>query len=127
MIPLLKMISNAFIALFIVTLLVFLQPWVALGTAGVLGSCYAVILLVSRKYLAHFGQQRYLATGQRYRIAQEATGGIKDVKLLGLEDVYVRRFQVTLAAERPRQHLPQRGRRSRRATCCRAWPSAACC
>jgi ABC-type multidrug transport system fused ATPase/permease subunit len=53
-----------------------------------------VILLVSRKYLAHFGQQRYLATGQRYRIAQEATGGIKDVKLLGLEDVYVRRFQV---------------------------------
>lgn len=94
MIPTLKMISNLFIVLFVVALLVFLQPWVALGTALALGSCYAVILLVSKKYLTHFGRQRFLATGQRYRIAQEATGGIKDVKLLGLENVYLRRFQI---------------------------------
>ena len=76
------------------TLLVYLQPWVALGTAAVLGSCYAAILLVARKYLTHFGQLRFLATRERYRIAQEATGGIKDVKFLGLEDVYLRRYQI---------------------------------
>ena len=94
MIPTLKLISNIFICLFIVTLLVFLQPWVALGTAAALGSCYAAILVVARKYLTHFGRLRFEATRQRYRIAQEATGGIKDVKLLGLEDVYLRRFQI---------------------------------
>ncbi len=94
MIPTLKMISNIFICLFIVMLLVYLQPWVALGTAAVLGSCYAAILLVARKYLTHFGQMRFLATRERYRIAQEATGGIKDVKFLGLENVYLRRYQI---------------------------------
>jgi ABC-type multidrug transport system fused ATPase/permease subunit len=94
MIPVLKMVSNSFIALFIVVLLVLLQPWVALATAGLLGSCYAVILLVARKYLTHFGRQRFHATRQRYRIAMEATGGIKDVKLLGLEDAYLRRYQI---------------------------------
>ena len=94
MIPTLKMISNTFICLFIVMLLVYLQPWVALGTAAVLGSCYAAILLVARKYLTHFGQMRFLATRERYRIAQEATGGIKDVKFLGLENVYLRRYQI---------------------------------
>ena len=62
MIPALKLISNTFIALFIVTLLVYLQPWVALGTALALGSCYALILLVARKYLTHFGQLRFPAT-----------------------------------------------------------------
>ena len=44
MMPALKLISNVVICLFVVTLLVFLQPWVALGTAAVLGSCYAAIL-----------------------------------------------------------------------------------
>jgi ATP-binding cassette, subfamily B, bacterial PglK len=94
MIPTLKLISNLFICLFIVTLLVFLQPWVALGTAAVLGSCYGAILGVTRRYLTYFGRLRFEATRQRYRLAQEATGGIKDVKLLGLEEVYLRRFQI---------------------------------
>jgi ATP-binding cassette, subfamily B, bacterial PglK len=94
MIPSLRLIANSFICLFIMMLLVYLQPWVALGTALALGSCYAAILLAARKYLTHFGQQRFLATRQRYRIAQEATGGIKDVKFLGLEDVYLRRYQI---------------------------------
>ena len=54
----------------------------------------AAILLVARKYLTHFGRLRFEATRLRYRIAMEATGGIKDVKLMGLEDVYLRRYQV---------------------------------
>ena len=94
MVPSLKLISNTFIVLFIVALLVVLQPWVALGTAAVLGACYAGILFVARSYLTQFGRLRFHATRLRYRIAMEATGGIKDVKLLGLEDVYLRRYQI---------------------------------
>ena len=71
-----------------------LQPVVALGTALVLVASYGVIFLSARKHLTRFGELRFAANAERYRIAQEATGGIKDVKLLGLEDRYVRRFQI---------------------------------
>ena len=50
--------------------------------------------MVARKYLTRFGEIRFAANAERYKIAQEATAGIKDVKLLGLEARYVRRFQI---------------------------------
>ena len=36
--------------------------------------------------MTRFGELRFAANAERYKIAQEATAGIKDVKLLGLED-----------------------------------------
>jgi ABC-type multidrug transport system fused ATPase/permease subunit len=52
-----------------------------------------MIFMIARKYLTRFGQIRFAANAERYKIAQEATAGIKDVKLLGLEARYVRRFR----------------------------------
>jgi ATP-binding cassette, subfamily B, bacterial PglK len=92
-VPGMKMISNLILVLAIIVLLLVLRPVVALVTAVVLGGCYGVILLVARNYLLRFGRARFAANTERFRIAQEATGGIKDVKLLGLEDRYIRRFQ----------------------------------
>ena len=71
-----------------------LQPVVAVGTALVLVASYGVIFLSARKHMTRFGELRFAANAERYKIAQEATAGIKDVKLLGLEDRYVRRFQI---------------------------------
>jgi len=93
-VPAMTLLSNLVIALFIAAFLIALQPWVALGTAAVLVICYAAIFMVARKYLTRFGQIRFAANAERYKIAQEATAGIKDVKLLGLEARYVRRFQI---------------------------------
>jgi ABC-type multidrug transport system fused ATPase/permease subunit len=93
LIPAMKMISNIIIAVLITGLLVALQPMVALGAAGVLLASYAVIYLTARRLLARYGRVRYDSNAARYRTAQEATGGIKDVKLLGLEESYLRRFR----------------------------------
>ena len=92
-IPAMKMISNIFIAVLVAALLIALQPFVALGAAALLSVCYIVIFTTARKWLTYFGEERYTANRARFRIAQEATGGIKDVKLMGLEDRYIRRFQ----------------------------------
>ncbi len=92
-VPAMKMLSNIIVAVFVAGLLVLMQPMVAAGAALVLGASYATIFMIARKYLVRFGEMRYAANGARYKIAQEATGGIKDVKLLGLEDDYIRRFQ----------------------------------
>jgi ABC-type multidrug transport system fused ATPase/permease subunit len=92
-IPALRLIANLMLVTLITGLLVVLQPMVAIGTAAVLAVAYGLIYMVARAKLAYFGQLRFQSNAERYRIAQEATGGIKDVKLLGLEDTYIRRFQ----------------------------------
>ena len=80
--------------------------------------------MVARKYLTRFGEIRFAANAERYKIAQEATAGIKDVKLLGLEARYVRRFRQPGPADgagrlgahgdRPGAALPAAGRGLRR-------------
>ena len=92
-IPAMRLISNLFITAFIAALLIALQPWVAIGSALLLTSCYLVIYATARKWLAYFGDERFASNRERFRIAQEATGGIKDIKLMGLEDGYIRRFR----------------------------------
>ena len=94
LVPGMGLLSNLVIALFISTFLIVLQPVVAVGTALVLMASYGVIFMTARKHMTRFGELRFAANAERYKIAQEATAGIKDVKLLGLEDRYVRRFQI---------------------------------
>ncbi len=96
-IPAMRLISNMFIAAFVAALLIALQPWVAFGAASLLTLAYVGIFAVARKWLAYFGEERFAANHERFRVAQEATGGIKDVKLLGLEEGYIRRFNLPAA------------------------------
>ena len=58
----------------------------------VLGGAYALIFSVLRRYLAYIGNDRVVANRERFQIAQESLGGIKDVKVLGLEEGYIRIF-----------------------------------
>jgi ATP-binding cassette, subfamily B, bacterial PglK len=91
--PAMRVISGAVLVLFITGLLVAVQPLVAFGAAGGLLVCYTVIFVAARRFLVRSGEARYAANGERYQIAQESMGGIKDVKLIGLEEAYIRRFR----------------------------------
>ena len=93
-VPGLKLMSNMLVVIGIVGFLVYVDPVVSFLAAGFLGGSYAFIYVKMRDRLRHAGEQMYDAIGQRFVIATEATGGIKDVKLLGLEDDYVRRFAI---------------------------------
>ena len=111
MIPSLKLISNSFIALFIVTLLVYLQPWVALGTAAALGSCYAA----DPHRLPQVPDAFRPAALHRHPAALPHRPG-RHRRHQGREAPRARgRLPAPLPGplppERPRQHLPQRGRR----------------
>lgn len=86
--PALRLIASALMVAAIVGLLMFVDPLVTVLSAGLLGCSYAFIYLKLRERLRQLGEEMMHAFGERFRIAQEATGGIKDVKLLGLEDSY---------------------------------------
>ncbi len=91
--PALRMIASVLLVGAIVGLLMFVDPLVTLIAAGLLGSSYAVVYFALRERLRRYGEELANAFGERFRVAQEAMGGIKDVKLLGLEDNYLKVYR----------------------------------
>lgn len=91
--PALRLIASALMVLAIIGLLMFVDPIVTLLSAGLLGISYAAVYLVLRERLRSTGEELMHAFAERFRVAQEAMGGIKDVKLLGLEDSYTVAYQ----------------------------------
>ncbi len=78
----------------IVAVLLLINPTVALVAFTVIGGIYGGTFLVSRRQIARKGLVRAEANRARFRLANEALGGIKDVKLLGREAAYVDRYSV---------------------------------
>jgi len=117
MLPAMKLIAQATVAFFLIVLLVAAQPVAAAGAAVLVGGAYALIYVAARKRLSRMGGQRKEAWHAQYKVLGEAIGGVKDVKLLGLEDVFISRFarpavrgaeaaaMVGIAGELPRNAL----------------------
>ncbi|MCZ8082604.1 MAG: ABC transporter ATP-binding protein [Rhodobacteraceae bacterium] len=90
--PLLRLTSNIILVLATIGFLMVVDPQVTLLSSVLLGGSYALIYLRMRGKLHQSGKDIMTTLEMRYRIAQEATGGIKDVKLLNLEPVYSAQF-----------------------------------
>jgi ABC-type multidrug transport system fused ATPase/permease subunit len=117
MLPAMRLVSQSVVAVFIIVLLVVAQPVAALTAAALIGAVYAIVYRVARQNLARMGEQRREAHGMMHKVTSEAVGGVKDVKLLGLEHVFMRRYErpamdaahataaVAVAGEAPRNAL----------------------
>ena len=90
--PAIRVIANAIVLVALVGFLLFLEPVGALAVGLLLGLCFGLIYARLRSHLLEIGRDRKAATRERYKVTAEAMGGIKEVKLLGLEDAYVKRF-----------------------------------
>jgi len=90
--PIIQFFVHGTVALFLIIMLMLLDPILILIVALVLSGAYAFIYLVIRKYLARIGADRVLANKQRFRVVQEALGGIKEVKVFNRELSFFNRF-----------------------------------
>jgi len=93
MMPAMQLVAHGTIVLLLLALLVAIDPILALTIAAVLGGIYGVIFWTTRHYLDRIGADRVQANRQRFMVSSEAFGGIKDVKLLGLEGSFLKRFR----------------------------------
>jgi ABC-type multidrug transport system fused ATPase/permease subunit len=93
LLPALRILAHGVTLLFLFGLLVAVSPGVALAAVLGVGGAYAAVFLLVRRRLTRLGQSQIAANRARYRIAQEAFGGIKDVKLMGLEAHYAARYE----------------------------------
>src|SRR6056297_1922482 len=90
--PLADLISATLTVIAVVATLVIADPIVATVSIGTFAVIYGGVMTVSRRYVRSMGEERANANRARFRIAGEALGGIKDVKLLGREAAYLDRY-----------------------------------
>lgn len=103
LLPALQLVAQSVVMVFLVALVVAVSPFVAITAVAVLGGAYAFIYTLLRRYLTRIGFDRVEANRERFQVAQEALGGIKDVKVLNLEDGYIRSFSKPAARFAKRQ------------------------
>ena len=93
MMPAMSLLPALISGTMIAALLFIMEPLVALGVVVVIGGAYLLVYMVLRNTLLRFGTMRKEANHARFRIVQEATGGIKELKLMGLEASFLQRFE----------------------------------
>lgn len=92
-VPVYNMVAYGLVLCAITTLLVFVNPWLALAAAGLLSGVYFVIHHVLKQRLTRLGSALVATDKRRYMTINEALGGIKAIKLLGCEQIYLGKFQ----------------------------------
>ncbi len=90
--PAAEVIASGLTVLAIVAVMLWVNAIVAIVVFLTLGGLYGGTFVLSRRLIARQGRIRADSNRQRYRIANEALGGVKDIKLLGREQAYVDRY-----------------------------------
>lgn len=90
--PAAEMVAAVCTVIAIVSLLLWVNPLIAGVAFAVLGGMYGGVYLFTRRILKRLGYVRAVYNNDRFRIANEALGGIKDIKLLGRESSYAARY-----------------------------------
>ncbi len=92
MMPMMTLIAQSSVAILIFILLLIIDPKLSITVALVLGISYTLIYKFVRSFLDRIGKERFIANKDRFNSVNEAFGAVKEVKLSGLEDVYLNRF-----------------------------------
>ncbi len=88
----LQFLSNSLVSIFILALLVIVNPLIALSIVLILGGAYTIIYTLVRRILNRISKEQVYANSMKYKAASEALCGIKDLKILGREQTFLDHF-----------------------------------
>jgi len=97
LIPGIQMIANAFVTMVLIAMVILLDPRIAAFVLLTVGGIYAVIYVAMKNVLDRLGLAGNAANAARFSVIGQAFGGIRDVKLFGLEQTFVKRFEAPSA------------------------------
>lgn len=101
LLPILTLISSAFILVAIMLALLVVDPWMSLMAFAGFGLIYGSVILVTRKRLARYSQSIAQEADQVVKVLQEGLGGIRDVLIDGTQEAYCRLYR---QADIPMRH-----------------------
>jgi ABC-type bacteriocin/lantibiotic exporter with double-glycine peptidase domain len=90
--PIMELISRSFVAVALITLLVIADPKLTFIVGITLGVAYFLIYSLIRRYLNRVGGERLKNNKLRFKSISEAFGAVKEVKVGGLEKIYLKRY-----------------------------------
>ena len=90
--PLIELIAKSTVAAAIILLLIVVDPKLALIIGFLLSAAYAAIYKFTHRYLNRIGKDSLDNNELRYTAVSEAFGAAKEIKINGLEKVYIKRF-----------------------------------
>ena len=91
-IPMMNLISNGIVSIALLFLLILMDPKLAIIVGLTLAFTYTLIYKASSITLIRSGKARYKANQERFKAVSEAFGAIKEIKVSGLEQVYIDRY-----------------------------------
>jgi ABC-type multidrug transport system fused ATPase/permease subunit len=94
LIPIMTMVSQGAVTLAFLSLLLYVEPNLALTIGLFLMVSYVMIYFLMSDRLSNMGAERHEANIQRWSILSEAFGGAKEIKAAGLENAFLRRFDI---------------------------------
>lgn len=89
---LMELISKTMIAIAIIILLFLVDPKLAITIGFFIIGVYGLIFYSIRIYLNKIGKTRLINNKLRFTILNEAFNAIKEIKVLGIENVYIKLF-----------------------------------
>ncbi len=92
MYPLLELIAKSILVITLITLLFFIDPKLTLVVGLTLIFVYMLIFYFAKTFLAKIGKDRLKNNQLRFTSVSEAFGAAKEVKIGGLESVYIKSF-----------------------------------
>jgi len=95
LVPLMTAAVRGMESLLIVGMLLVLDPVLTLASGAAIGGAYVVIFLAARRLQERLGKERARTDERRYRLVVESLGGVKEIKSLGAEQEFIRRFGET--------------------------------
>ncbi len=92
MYPLMHIAARSIVSVFIFALLFITDPLLAAIVLAVLSAAYLVVYRFIKSRVTDIGRRRFETNTTRFRVVSEAFGGIKELKLMGCEEVFLSRF-----------------------------------
>ena len=90
--PMATMIAQIFILISLISFLVIVDPLVATIAGLSLGSAYGLIFFLIKAFQRRIGEAQIERNKRRFEATTEVLGGIKVIKLMGRENMYLQRF-----------------------------------
>ena len=93
LLPAMLAVAQSLVVALLLVLLFVVDPLLAFTLGSLFGLVYGGFLVLVRHRVRRVGQERFAARRRCFHLVQEAFGGMKDVKINGLESSYVKRFE----------------------------------
>lgn len=87
-----NLIAHGVVAITLIILLIIADPKLALVICIILGTAYGIIYTLIRSLLSSYGKKRLKSNNLRFSAVSESFGAAKEIKIGGLENIYVNRF-----------------------------------